>query len=289
MGETPRACSGPTTTCHLLHASLIPLRVTPMSTRPRLFEREKPVIAVIHVGPTPGAPGAIDVRCAVDRAAAEARVLVELGVDGLLVENAHDRPGIHESEMGPEVAAFLTRVTVAVKRQAGRLPVGVRVVEGANRTALAVAQAAGCDFVQAQHLVSEATASGQLRRYRTSIGADQVHVLADIRPASPDEAEAFIHTTSEAGVDGVVLLGRHFGQTPDLDVVSAALAVSPGPLYVGGGLCAESLPQFIHQADGFVVGSALKESRRWRAPICERSVRALIGELEYARGQEVRQ
>ena len=81
-----------------------------------LFTHAKPIVAVLHVGPSPGVVGSVDVDCAVRRAVAEARLLAELGVDGLLLENAHDVPGVAERHMGPEIAAFLTRVAAAVQR-----------------------------------------------------------------------------------------------------------------------------------------------------------------------------
>ena len=46
------------------------------------------------------------------------------------------------------------------------------------------------------------------------------------------------------------------------------------------------LPEYAAFADAFIVGSALKENSDWRAPVCERRVRALIGAVEYARGCE---
>ncbi|HEX9952947.1 MAG TPA: BtpA/SgcQ family protein, partial [Rubricoccaceae bacterium] len=109
----------------------------------RLFSRPVPIVAVIHAGPSPGVPGAADVRASVDRAVAEARTLIALGVDGLLVENAHDVPAVAEAEIGHEVVAYLTRVAAAVKRHAGRVPVGVRVMEDSGRVALAIAHGAG--------------------------------------------------------------------------------------------------------------------------------------------------
>ena len=88
----------------------------------RLFVHAKPVVAVLHVGPSPGVMGSAAVDCAVRRAVAEARLLAELGVDGFLMENTHDVPGVPERAMGPEVAAFLTRVAGGVRRGTPRQP-----------------------------------------------------------------------------------------------------------------------------------------------------------------------
>ncbi|HEX8385090.1 MAG TPA: BtpA/SgcQ family protein, partial [Rubricoccaceae bacterium] len=161
----------------------------------RLFPRLKPVIAVLHAGPSPGVPGSADVRSSVDRAVAEARMLIEMGVDGLLIENAHDAPAVAEADLGPEVVAYLTRVAAAVKRHAGRLPVGVRVVEGSGRIAVAVANGAGCDFVRAEGWAVDPAAAGRYHRYARQIGADALPVFADVRPDGLESVEALVAAT----------------------------------------------------------------------------------------------
>ena len=252
-----------------------------------LFPRPKPVVAVLHVGPSPGVPGSRDVGAAVDRAVAEARLLVDLGVDGLLVENAHDAPGVPEDEVGPEVVAFMTRVAAAVRRHAGRLPVGVRVLH-ADRAALAVAHAAGCHFVRVDGWSGGSAAAGRFHRYRAAIGAG-VHVLADLRPAGPGDVAALVEGVEAGRPDALLVLGPAVGRPPRPGVVEAARDATGLPLFCGGGLDAETLPDVLDLADGFLVGSGLKEGGRWRAPVSEPRVRALVGAAEYARGQEVSQ
>ena len=72
-------------------------------------------------------------------------------------------------------------------------------------------------------------------------------------------------------------------------MVEAACRETDLPLFCGGGLNADNLDAFLDDADGFFIGSGLKEQGRWQAPVCESRARALVGALEYARGQEVRQ
>ena len=253
-----------------------------------LFPRPKPVVAVIHVGPSPGVPGSGSVRAAVDRAVAEARLLVELGVDGLLVENAHDAPVPPEDEIGPEVVAYMTRVAVAVRRNAGRLPVGVRVLD-AERAALAVALAAGCHFVRVDGWAARPAAAGRFHRYRQSLGGPPVPALADLRPASAAEVPPLVAATEAARPDALLLLGPAIGRRPAAGAVEAARQTATLPLLCGGGLDGSNLLDVAGAADGFLVGSGLKEDRRWQAPVCEPFVHALVGAVEYARGQEVRQ
>ncbi len=255
----------------------------------RLFPRPKPVIGVVHTGPSPGVPGATDVRCLADRAAAEARMLVEAGVDGLLVENAHDVPGMPEAEIGPEVVAFLTRIATVVKRHAGRLPVGVRIFEAANRAALAVAVGASCDFVRVQGWTDAPADAARFHRYRRALGAERMTVLADVSPTDADDAPALIALAEGTHPDGIVVVGPHGRHALDVEVVEAACDATRLPVLCAGGLDADNLAAYLHVADGFFVGSGLKEDGRWQAPVSEPRVRALVGAVEFARGQEVRQ
>ncbi|WP_420454645.1 BtpA/SgcQ family protein [Rubrivirga sp.] len=253
-----------------------------------LFPRPKPVVAVIHAGPSPGVPGAGSVRSAVDRAVAETRLLVELGVDGLLVENAHDAPALREDETGPEVVAYMTHVAVAVRRNAGRLPVGVRVLH-ADRAALAVAVGAHCQFVRVDGWAQEHAAAARFHRYREGLGAGSIPVLADLRPPGPDDVPALVAAVEAARPDALVVLGPSVGTPSAPGVVDAVRAEASLPLFCGGGLDGYNLLDYVDAADGFLVGSGLKEDGRWQAPVCEPEVRRLIGAVEYARGQEVRQ
>ncbi len=253
-----------------------------------LFPRPKPVVAVIHAGPSPGVPGSRGVRAAVDRAVAEAQLLVELGVDGLLVENAHDAPVLPEDETGPEVVAYMTRIAVAVRRSAGRLPVGVRMLDAAL-AALAVAHAAGCHFLRVDGWVSDPAAAGRFHRYRQSLGGPPVPVLADLRPTDADQVPALVAATEAARPDALLLLGPAVGQQPVPGAVGEARRRASLPLFCGGGLDGSNLHHYSDDADGFLVGSGIKENRRWQAPVCESLVHELVGAVEYARGQEVRQ
>lgn len=268
----------------------------------RLFKRPKPVIAMIHTGPSPGVPGCCGVQCAVERAVAEARLFAEHGVDGLIVENMHDFPCVHEREMGPEVAAFMTRVASSVKRHVGRMPVGVQILFQANRTAMAVAHASGCDFIRAEgwthaHVsdkgIAEACA-GVVLRYRKAIGADRIPVLADVQKKHASHSwtadlalSDLASSTQQHRADAIVVTGSTTGHAPDQEDLREVAVGSSLPLFIGSGLTAENFVDYVDLADGFIIGSAFKENGEWSAPVCETRVRQLVGALEYARGQEV--
>jgi len=256
-----------------------------------LFPDPRPVIGVIHTGPSPGVPGFICVDSCVDRAIAETEAYVQGGVDGIIVENMHDFPCVHEREMGPEISAFMTRIGRAVKRRAGRLPVGLHVLFQANRTALAAALASGCDFVRAEgwthaHVsdkgVAEASA-GDTIRYRHRIGANHLPIFTDIRKKHASHA-----WTSDLGIDdiafgmalhrsdAVIVTGRHTGDAPTVDDLVAVREATDLPVLIGSGVTVHNVDAYAAVADGFIVGSAMKENGQWDAPVSEERVQAMV-------------
>lgn len=264
-----------------------------------LFSRPKPVIAMIHAGPSPGVPGFIGMASAIDRAIAEAEVYVQAGVDGIIVENMWDFPCVHEREMGPEVAAFLTRVARAVKRRARNIPVGLQVLFQAHKTALAVALAAGCDFIRAEgwthaHIsdkgIAEA-AAGTTIRYRNQIGADHIAIFADIKKkhaAHSWTSDLSIGSIAEGmhlnRADAIIVTGQHTGRPASLDDLKATRNASDLPILVGSGVMPDNLSVLARYADGFIVGSYLKENGRWDAPVCENRVATMLAVAERERG-----
>lgn len=263
-----------------------------------LFEKPKPVIAMIHTGPSPGVPGFICIQSAVERAVAETEVYLSAGVDGILIENMFDFPCVHEREMGPEVAASMTRVAYAVKRRARYTPVGLHVLFQGNKTALAIAQAAGCDFIRAEgwtyaHVsdkgIAEASA-GTVLRYRHHLGAYQIPIFADIKKKHASHALTADLDIADVArsmalhqADAVVVTGAHTGEPPSLEDLAAVREATELPLLVGSGTTAENYAELYRLADGFIVGSALKEGGRWQAPVCEKRVEKLMTTAEQLR------
>ena len=100
----------------------------------------------------------------------------------------HDIPYLNR-HVGPEIVAAMSVVCNEVKREVQNLPCGVQILAGANTEALAVAKAAGLDFIRAEGFVFSHVAdeglmnsdAGEILRYRKQIGADDVLVFTDIK------------------------------------------------------------------------------------------------------------
>lgn len=263
-----------------------------------LFGRHHAIIGMIHVGALPGTPGSHEtVETLARRAAEEARILADGGVDAVLIENMHDRPYLRQA-VGPEIVAAMTVIGAAV-RAAVSMPMGVQILAGANREALSVAHAIGAGFVRAENfayahiadegLMPEADA-GPLLRFRRLIHAESVAVLADVKKkhsshaVTADVGLAEAARTSEFfGADGVIVTGVATGRPTDPSDAEAVFGVVNVPVLIGSGVTPENLAALWPYADAFIVGSYLKQEGDWRNAPDPRRVRALIRAAEALR------
>jgi predicted TIM-barrel enzyme len=124
----------------------------PLSTFRDRFGAPRALIGMLHVGALPGTPAA---RHSIDRlieqTVAQARVYRDAGFTALALENMHDRPYL-KGGVGPEITAAMTALAREVRRETG-LVLGIQVLAAANREALAVALAAGAEFVRVEGFV----------------------------------------------------------------------------------------------------------------------------------------
>lgn len=242
-----------------------------------LFQQSKPVIGVIHAGALPGTPRSTQtVAELVGTAKREAQLYREAGVDGVAIENMHDVPYLR-GEVGPEIVAAMTVVASGVRTEID-LPIGIQILAGANIEAMAVAHAAGLDFIRAEgyayaHVADEGliqASAAKLLRYRRMIGATRVQVWADVKKkhaAHAITADVSLGETAETvefmGADCVIVTGSVTGRPPTAADVREAKAHCRLPVILGSGISAENIGDFYNEADGFIVGSAFKVDGHW--------------------------
>ena len=255
-----------------------------------LFAKPKPVIGVIHVGALPGTPrGTQEVAELVASARREARIYKEAGVDAVIIENMHDVPYLR-GEVGPEVVAAMTAIATEVK-SACELPVGIQILAGANIEAMAVAHAAGLDFIRAEgyayaHVADEGliqSSAAKLLRYRKLIGAEHVQVWADIKKkhaAHAITADVTLGETAETvefmGAACAIVTGSATGKAPSVADVKEAKAHCNLPVFLGSGITDGNIVEFYHEADGFIIGSAFKRDGLWSNTIDPARVASLM-------------
>ncbi|MFB6168369.1 MAG: BtpA/SgcQ family protein [Haloferacaceae archaeon] len=268
-----------------------------------VFGAGRPVVGMVHLPPLPGAPryDRDGGREAVHEAARrDATRLARGGVDAVIVENFGDAPFYPES-VPTHTVAELTALTRTV-RDASGLPTGVNVLRADGPAAVAVAAAAGADFVRVNvHVGARVADQGVLEgrahetmRLRERVDAD-VRVLADVnvKHSAPladasDEAESVAEATERGLADGLVVTGQRTGRATPLDRVEAAVERRNAlgldtPVFVGSGVDAETVEELLDVAEGVIVGTALKQDGETDAPVSVDRVADLVAAADRAR------
>lgn len=251
-------------------------------------------MAMIHVAALPGTPAhAVSVREIEKQALREARLYLDAGVDGIMLENMHDTPYLRGG-VGPEIVASMAVVARSVQA-AVRLPCGVQVLAGANREAIAVALAAGLDFIRAEgfafaHVADEGiieSSAAELLRYRKAVAADHVQVWADVKKKHSSHAitaDVSIGETAHAVEfmrgDAVIVTGAVTGQAPTPDEIRNVKRASMLPLWLGSGVTATNIGRFVLEADGFIVGSEFKAGGHWAGAVDAKRVRRFMRTID---------
>jgi uncharacterized protein len=214
-----------------------------------LFPNRKPIIGMIHVGALPGTPANKDsLDQIIAQAERESAIYRECRIDGVIIENMHDVP-YQRGSVGPEIVAAMAVIGKRVKQES-RLPTGIQILAGANIEALAVAHAAGLDFIRAEgyafaHIADEGvieSSAARLLRYRRMIGADRVQVWADVKKKHSSHAitaDISLGATAEAVEfmrgDAVIITGNVTGDPPRLQDLQEVKAHCKLPVLIGSG------------------------------------------------------
>lgn len=271
-----------------------------MTTTPALLGREKALVGMVHVGALPGTPRSNRPLAAVTgQAVEEAVVLADGGFDAIILENMHDVPYLRR-EVGPEIIASMTRIAQAVRERVS-LPLGIQILAGANRAALAVAHSVGARFIRAEGFVFASVAdeglldeadAGPLLRYRKAIGANEVAILADVKKkhsahaitADVDMTET-VRAAEFCGADGVIVTGAATAQAVSFEDLRAARSAAQRLVLVGSGVTPDSVGPLFAHADGLIVGSWYKRAGRWNQPADPARVREIVQAANAARSK----
>ncbi|MEM9803447.1 MAG: BtpA/SgcQ family protein [Planctomycetota bacterium] len=257
--------------------------------------RDGPLIGVVHLPPTPGAPGARGMGALLERARSDALAFARGGVRSLIVENFHDAPFTKDS-VAPETVAALALAVRAVGDLDGVASVGVNVLRNDVRSALGVAAAAGATFVRANvHTGAMFTDQGLIegRAYETlrvrAALCPSVLLLADVHvkhatPVTGEPLEAAARDAALRGrADALIVSGSATGSAPDVARIARVRdAVGDSvPLLVGSGLTPSNAVELLGPADGAIVGTAAKSEGAVDRPVDVDRVRALVRAAGY--------
>ena len=257
----------------------------------KVIGKDKALIAMVHLHALPGtANNKISPSQIVDIAVEEATKLVAFGFDAVLIENMHDTPYLLR-EVGPEIVAAMTVASQAVV-DAVDVPVGIQILAGANKAALAVAHATGAHFIRAEGFAFASVAdegimdvadAGPLLRERRRIDADDIAILADIQKKHSSHAlTADLSIGDHArgadfmGADGVIVTGNHTGHAVDITQLREVRGATELPLLVGSGVTPENIKEIFQYADAAIVGSSIKQGGNWSQALDSTRCQALV-------------
>ncbi len=246
------------------------------------------VIGMVHLPPLPGAPKAGPIATTIDRAVSEARLLAKAGFDAVIVENFGDSPFAADS-VPRETIAAMSVVVDHVVRSCG-VPVGVNVLRNDGLAALAVAAASGASFIRVNVLSGiYATDQGlitgkahEIARQRAAIApgvriAADVHVKHAVPINQPDIALAAEETAGRAGADMLIVSGAATGSPTDMDAVRRVKEAVPRvPVWIGSGVTAATVGDYLEIADAVIVGTSIKRGGITTAPPDAKRVASFI-------------
>lgn len=263
-----------------------------------LFGVGKPVIGMVHLWPLPGSPGYTghNMDAILTHAQRDAETLLEGGVDGLIVENMWDLPYYVGADV--KIEAVTAQAVAAHRiREMVDVPVGVNVIHNGWQAELAIAVAAGLDFMRVCILTGarlwdtgdlDHGCAADLLRRRQELGAEKVKLLADVDkkhsvPFPGLDLETHIEWTEFYGADALIVSGRMTGDAPQLDKVRRARDAATRPILMGSGTTADNIADFLRYADGAIVGTSLKVDGIGENPVDLQRVRSYMERVRAAR------
>lgn len=263
-----------------------------------LFGVTRPIIAVVHLPPLPGAPlydEPAGISGILERVTSDVDELVRGGVDGLLFCNAGDRPYTLTAAF-EAVAAMTALITQVAPRD---IPFGIDFMMDA-KASLAIALATGAAFVRIVRTgVYDSdmglwnTDAATVLRYRRAIGAQHVRVFCNITPefAVPLGARSVqslaVSAVFTALADAILVAGPMAGAAPDLSEVREARAAvgEQVPVLMNTGARVDNIRRFLQVADGVLVGSSLRVEGYSGNPIEAARVQAFMAAVRHARSE----
>ena len=241
------------------------------------FGDKKPVIAMVHFPALPGTPrynrskGLQGIKKSIQY---DLNILNDEGVDAVLFCNEDDRPYSLVADL--EATSVMSALISEVKPIS--LPFGVDFLWDA-KAAIAIAKATGASFIREvvtgtyeSDMGLWAPNAAEIFRYRTSIDASDIGILANITPefastlGSRSIALRAKSAVTSSLVDAILISGPRAGAEPNIEgLLEAKNSVgSAVPIILNTGAKAENITRFLEVADGVIVGSSLKiDGKTW--------------------------
>ncbi len=195
-----------------------------------------------------------------------------VGADAIVLENSHDLPYI-KPPLDPRAVALMLRLAREI-RQRFSGPIGLQMLEAANDSALEIAHQAGLDFLRVEGFVFAHIGgagliegcAGRLLRQRKDIGCEHIKIFGDVKKKHCSHALTgdlnIVDVVKQSEfflVDGVIVTGPRTGEQPDVRELRRVRKAARVPVVIGSGLTPKNIASYLPLADGFIVGSCLRE------------------------------
>jgi len=268
-----------------------------METKTIQLKSGKWIIGMVHIDALPGTPEhSKPIKSIINIAIQEAMKLQDAGIDAILLENMHDVPYLKKN-VGPEIVACMTAVAVELRNRI-HLPIGIQILAGANKEALAVALAARLDFIRAEgfvfaHVADEGymeSCAGELLRYRKMIEAENILIFTDVQKKHSSHAitadisiKEHVETASYFRSDGIIITGSSTGKEALIADVRTAYQSTNLPIIIGSGITISNIENYWNFADAFIVGSGFKFDGKWENSISEERVKLFMDKVNELR------
>lgn len=252
---------------------------------------------MIAVRALPGSPlykG--DDRAIVREALSDLERYVAAGVDAIVLENSHDLPYV-KPPLDPKAVSLMTRVAKKIRKRF-KGPIGLQMLEAANKTALCVAHAADLDFLRVEgyvfaHLGGAGLiegCAGKLLRQRKKLRCEHIKIFGDVKKKHCSHALTgdlditdVVKQSEFFLVDGVIVTGPRTGESPDLRELQRVKKIARVPVLIGSGLTPENIASYLPWADGFIVGSCLRENGDFLGRLQVSRLKAFVQAFQAAR------
>ncbi len=249
----------------------------------KVFTVEKPLIGMIHLPPLAGSVRYRQQgpKPLIDAALGDLYALESGGADAVLIENLGDAP---YAVAAPRETIAMMAVVVDRLAERAHVPIGINVLRNDAVAALSIAAATGASFIRVNVFAGVAFADqgiieGQARELlwlKRDLGVE-TRILADIHvkhAAHLTRLEEAAIDAARNGPDGLIVSGIGTGRRTDPDDLQTVKCAVDLPVFVGSGVRIDNLATY-RDADGFIVGTALREDGRLGGPIDVDRVRAL--------------
>jgi len=257
-----------------------------------LFRCEKPLIGMIHLPPLPGSYRYHKGTSVIDAALRDLDSLEAGGADAAIVENFGDRPF---AKFAPkEAIAMMTVIAQEIMRKA-HIPIGINVLRNDGIAALAIAAAVGASFIRVNIFSGVAfTDQGMIEGDARSLLELRNRLHCDVKILADIHVKHAVHLTTieEAAIDatrnhpdGLIISGIGTGKEVLPEDLKQVKQVTSLPVFIGSGIRVDNLSAFC-VADGFIIGTALKEGGIVEAPIAQKQVQTFAESIARLRVSE---